>query len=313
MPSGFGRSYLSGAGAFSMADNSPVLYRTAVHAGLDLKGRRIGRVKDAALVPLVHPSRIDRFLVGGGDTWLTVRYDQIRSISLGHGIQLSDEQLIPYHDDEYMLRIGRDLLDQQIIDVTGRKVVRVNDVTMESSNDGERDTLTVLEVDIGVRSIFRRLLQGVAAAALDPPPAAAHSAQLHPLGVLQRRRARPAAPPAPEHLLRQAGRDAPGRPGRHRRRTRPGRTRSHLRDHRQRSGRRRPLRSRIPRCRPAFWSPWSRKRPPTSWKKWPPTKPPTSSPNWKRKPPKRSSKRWSRSPRPKSASCSNSKKTPPAA
>ena len=26
----------------------------------DLKGRRIGRIKDAALVPLIHSSRIDR-------------------------------------------------------------------------------------------------------------------------------------------------------------------------------------------------------------------------------------------------------------
>ena len=58
-----------------------------------------------------------------------------------------------------MLRIGRDLLDQQIIDVTGRKVVRVTDVTLEIRNDGERDTLTVLEVDIGIRSIFRRLFR----------------------------------------------------------------------------------------------------------------------------------------------------------
>ncbi len=125
----------------------------------DLKGRRIGRVKDAALVPLVHSSRIDRLLVGGGDTWLTIRYDQVRSISLEHGINLSDEQLIPYHDDEYMLRISRDLLDQQIIDVTGRKVVRVNDVTM-AIHHNDRDTLAVADIDIGIRSILRRLLQG---------------------------------------------------------------------------------------------------------------------------------------------------------
>jgi len=128
---------------------------------LDLKGRRIGRTKDAALVPREHAARIDRFLVGGGYTLLTVRFDQIRSITLDRGIQLSDEQLLPYHDDEYMLRIGRDLLDQQIIDVTGRKVVRVTDVTMGIHHDGQRDILTVLEVDIGVRSIFRRLFQGV--------------------------------------------------------------------------------------------------------------------------------------------------------
>jgi magnesium transporter len=127
---------------------------------LDLKGRRIGRVKDAALVPLINSARIDRFLVGGGYTWLTVRFDQVRSITLDKGISLSDELLVPYHDDEYMLRIARDLLDQQIIDVTGRKVVRVNDVTMGIHHDGFRDTLHVLEVDIGVRSIVRRLFQG---------------------------------------------------------------------------------------------------------------------------------------------------------
>jgi len=128
---------------------------------VDLKGRRIGRVKDAAIVPLVHASRIDRLLVGGADTWLAIRFDQVHSISLSKGIELSDEVLVPYHDDEYMLRIGRDLLDQQIIDVTGRKVVRVNDITMGITHDGARDILTVLEVDIGVRSIFRRVLQGV--------------------------------------------------------------------------------------------------------------------------------------------------------
>lgn len=128
----------------------------------DIKGRRIGRIKDAAVVPLVHPSRIDRFLMGGADAWLVIRYDQVASISLNRGIALNDEQLVPYHDDEYMLRIARDLFDQQIIDVNGRKVVRVNDITMELQREDGRDTLSVLEVDIGIRSIFRRLLQGFA-------------------------------------------------------------------------------------------------------------------------------------------------------
>jgi magnesium transporter len=126
----------------------------------DVKGRRLGRIKDAALVPLVHPSRVDRFLIGAGLTWLTIRYDQVTSISLKGGIRLSDEVLTPYHDDEYMLRIGRDLLDQQIIDVNGRKVVRVNDITFEHRAEAKTDTLNVLEVDIGIRSILRRLLQG---------------------------------------------------------------------------------------------------------------------------------------------------------
>ena len=127
----------------------------------DLKGRRIGVVKDAAVVPLVDPVRVDRYLIGGvGSAWLTVRHDQIRSITL-EGIHLRDENLTPYHSDEYMLRMVRDLLDQQIIDAQGRKVVRINDVTFERMIEDGTDALWVLEIDIGIRSIFRRMLQGV--------------------------------------------------------------------------------------------------------------------------------------------------------
>lgn len=126
----------------------------------DLKGRKLGRVRDAAIVPLVDPFRVDRYLLGGGWAWLSVRHDQIQTISL-EGIWLRDEQLTPYHRDDYMLRLERDLLDQQIIDVEGRKVVRVTDVTFQLVRQNGHDELKVLEVDIGLRSMFRRLTQGV--------------------------------------------------------------------------------------------------------------------------------------------------------
>jgi magnesium transporter len=148
-----------------MADN--LLFCTEL-IGLkvyDTRGRKIGRVKDAALVPLINPTRVDRFLMGGGWAWLTIRYDQVRDLSLD-GIFLKDEKLTPYHSDEYMLRIHRDLLDQQIIDALGRKVVRVNDVTFEIRTEPGYRYLNVLEVDIGVRSIVRRLFQGVLPPAL---------------------------------------------------------------------------------------------------------------------------------------------------
>jgi magnesium transporter len=124
----------------------------------DLKGRKLGVVKDAALVPLVDPLRVDRYLISGDGTLLTVHYDQIARISLD-GIYLRDEVLTPYHSDEYMLRLTRDLLDQQIVDAQGRKVVRVTDITFDIREDGR--VLRLLEVDIGIRSIFRRVLQGV--------------------------------------------------------------------------------------------------------------------------------------------------------
>jgi magnesium transporter len=126
----------------------------------DVRRRPIGRVRDAAVVPLVDPVRIDRFLVGGGWSWMTVQHDQVRTISLD-GIFLHSERLTPYHDDEYMLRIVQDLLDQQIIDAAGRKVVRVSDVTFSLSRENDHDVLRVVEIDIGIRSVLRRVLQGV--------------------------------------------------------------------------------------------------------------------------------------------------------
>ena len=126
----------------------------------DLKGRVLGRVKDAALVPLIDPARVDRYLLGGGLAWLTVRHDQVESIGLD-GIRLRDEKLTPYHNDEYMLRLVRDLLDQQIIDAQGRKVVRVTDVTFEIAETNAHHSLRITEVDVGLRSVIRRLAQGV--------------------------------------------------------------------------------------------------------------------------------------------------------
>ena len=126
----------------------------------DLKGQHIGSLRDAALVPLIDPIRLDRFLVGAGPGWLSVRYDQISEITT-RGIRLKDERLTPYHSDEYMLRMKRDLLDQQIIDSQGRKLVRVNDVTLVRQHENGHEVLHVLEVDIGIRSMVRRVLQGI--------------------------------------------------------------------------------------------------------------------------------------------------------
>ena len=65
-----------------------------------------------------------------------------------------------------MLRIHRDLLDQQIIESTAAKWSASTTSTMNIHHDGVRDTLLVVDIDIGVRSILRRLFQGVL------PPAA---------------------------------------------------------------------------------------------------------------------------------------------
>ena len=67
----------------------------------------------------------------------------------------------PVNGAEGLFLLERDLLDQQIIDVHGRKVVRVNDVDLHQETSNNRPVLRVGAVDVGVRGAIRRLLKGV--------------------------------------------------------------------------------------------------------------------------------------------------------
>ena len=66
-----------------------------------------------------------------------------------------------YNVSDGVLLLKRDLLDQQIIDVHGRKVVRVNDVEIDSTPINNHVALDVLAVDVGARGAIRRLAKGV--------------------------------------------------------------------------------------------------------------------------------------------------------
>jgi CBS domain-containing protein/sporulation protein YlmC with PRC-barrel domain len=68
------------------------------------------------------------------------------------------------------LLLERDLLDQQIIDVDGHKVVRVNDVNLLwelPADSGMPLALRIAEVEVGMRGASRRLLKGLPNAAVN--------------------------------------------------------------------------------------------------------------------------------------------------
>ncbi len=123
-------------------------------------GDRLGRVREAALAPREHARRVSRFLFGDGRTRFQVRFDQVKTIT-PQGIVLTDDHFAPYHPDESHLLLDRDLLDQQIVDVNGRKVVRVNDVALRIEKLPDRDELWVHEVGVGLQGAFRRLTEGL--------------------------------------------------------------------------------------------------------------------------------------------------------
>lgn len=147
--------------------DAPIVYLTEL-TGMRVdgpNGQRIGRIREVAIAPSEHARRVSRFLLGSGRTAFMVRHDQVRSILTDH-VQLRDDSFVPYYPDEGQLLLGKDLLDQQIVDVNGRKVVRVNDIALRVVSLNGHDELWIQEVGVGFQGAFRRLTEGVLPASL---------------------------------------------------------------------------------------------------------------------------------------------------
>lgn len=121
---------------------------------LDPKGEDIGKVKDVVVVrgeplPRVSALIIERKKRGYLMPWADLSIFNKRIISSNQYL----ENLQPYEFGENDLLIVRDILDKQIVDANGAKVVRVNDVKLEGYNS----EALLLAVDVGMRGIMRRL------------------------------------------------------------------------------------------------------------------------------------------------------------
>ena len=129
----------------------------------DSFGNFVGRVKEMFIVPAEQPNRISRLLLGRGRYRpLVARYDQIETVAPGRVRLTTDESALElYHPNEAWLAVRKDLLDQQIIDTNGRKVVRVNDVDLVDQRTNGNTELRITQVDVGLPAAVRRLLQGI--------------------------------------------------------------------------------------------------------------------------------------------------------
>ena len=133
-------------------------------------GSRAGRVREVALVPREDSARISGFVVKTRDGDRLLSAAAIQGINGGIRARVAPDQWHSYSSSEGMLLLERDLLDQQIIDVHGRKVVRVNDVNiLEERTENGAKTYKIEAVDVGARGAIRRLLKNVVpSAALRP-------------------------------------------------------------------------------------------------------------------------------------------------
>src|SRR5580692_2699891 len=129
----------------------------------DSAGNLVGRVKEMFIVPAEQANRVARLLLARGKYRpIVARYDQIASVSPGCVRLTTDESALElYQPNEAWLAVQKDLLDQQIIDTNGRKVVRVNDVDLDEQRTNGNTELRIKQVDVGLPGAVRRLLQGI--------------------------------------------------------------------------------------------------------------------------------------------------------
>ncbi len=127
----------------------------------DCSGSIVGRVREAALVPQEDRNKVSALIV---KTVSGSRILPCGSISVINGSVRASTLVAewnPATGAEGQFFLGRDLLDQQVIDVHGRKVVRVNDVDFYQETAQNRLVLKIEGVDVGARGAVRRLLKGV--------------------------------------------------------------------------------------------------------------------------------------------------------
>jgi sporulation protein YlmC with PRC-barrel domain len=154
----------------------------------DTSGRMVGHVREFAVAPPVDASHVYGLVLRltGADRSARLSMVAVGDLELTTSGALkmrggAAPALMP-EDDSFLL-LERDLLDQQIIDVSGHKVVRVNDVDLvwepladsnSGPSNGEGETLAgqllslrIAEVEVGTRGAVRRLLKGLPAATVE--------------------------------------------------------------------------------------------------------------------------------------------------
>jgi CBS domain-containing protein/sporulation protein YlmC with PRC-barrel domain len=123
-------------------------------AVLDPRGEEIGRVRDIAVEGgSPFPRAVGLFL----EKKKVTRYLPWEELSIFNRRIISsrkrEEEIPEGSPSKDHLLIGRDILDKQIVDINGAKVVRVNDVKLTE----EGGAACLSDVDVGMRGILRRL------------------------------------------------------------------------------------------------------------------------------------------------------------
>ena len=127
----------------------------------DANGQLRGRLKDVAVTTGPGGGRVAGLVLKTRDGLALVPSQDVMETPAGTLELRAEVPLTPLTDEVIYLFLQQDLIDRQIIDINGRKVVRVNDVDLEWLGHGATHLLRVAEVEVGLRGAFRRIFKGL--------------------------------------------------------------------------------------------------------------------------------------------------------
>lgn len=154
---------------------------------LDHRGATLGHVREFVVSPSLDTAHVHGLVVRlaarkRGDHSSLILVADLELTPAGAIRLCGQASYSALQEDETYLFLERDLLDQQIIDVHGHKVVRVNDVNLQWEREGDADpsalgeraeakpvshALRIAEVEVGMRGALRRLLKGLPISTVD--------------------------------------------------------------------------------------------------------------------------------------------------
>ena len=127
----------------------------------DAQGHLRGRLQDIAVATGPDAGKVAGLVLKTRAGLFIVPSHEVMETPAGTLELRSAGALTPLEDQGNYLYLQQDLVDRQIIDIHGRKVVRVNDVDLEWMGQGAAHLLRVSEVEVGLRGAFRRVFKGL--------------------------------------------------------------------------------------------------------------------------------------------------------
>ena len=127
----------------------------------DAQGHLRGKLKDIAVATGPDAGKVAGLVLKTRTGLCIVPSQEVMETPSGTLELRSPAALAPLKEDGNYIYLQQDLIDRQIIDIHGRKVVRVNDVDLEWLGHGAAHLLRVAEVEVGLRGAVRRVFKGL--------------------------------------------------------------------------------------------------------------------------------------------------------